>query len=209
MISVRTLVFITPFIYFLAPLASAQILPPDLEAEKPKMYHIYGRPKKGTKFKHVEAEFPVPFTKRYADLSTEQQEIYKRIYVWLSGESLKKDQTPPYPLEGLEAIYKPIIRKNLLVAKNETLFFIADINKEGEAEQVTIYSSPNREFNDFVNTVMFSTKFDPGTCDGEPCAMKFPFEIDLRFVNRSKDMQGVREHSSWRSGGANLSSGTQ
>ena len=209
MISVRTLAFITPFICFLAPLASAQTLPPDLEAEKPKMYHIYGRPKKGSKFKHVEAEFPVPFKKRYADLSTEQQETYKRIWVWLSGENLKKDQSPPYPLEGLEAIYMPIIRKNRLVAKNGVLFFIADINEEGEAEEVTIYSSPNREFNDFVNTVMFATKFEPGTCDGEPCGMKFPFEIDLRYINRSKDMEGVREHSSWKDSERNLSAGVQ
>ena len=199
MMSIRFLLVISPLIFLLSQEANAQTLPPDLTAEKPKMYRIYGRPKKGTKFKHVEAEFPVPLTKRYADLTPEQQEIYKRIYVWLSGEGLKKDQTPPFPEAGLESIYKPIIRKNLLVAKNKVLFFIADINEEGIAEEVTIYSSPNREFNEFVNTLMFATKFDPATCDGEPCAMKFPFEIDLRYVDRNSDIQGALNDGSWQS----------
>jgi hypothetical protein len=168
----------------------AQSLPPDLVAEKPKMYQLLGRPKVGSKFKHVEAEFPIPFDKKYSQLTEKQQEIYQRIYTWLSGIDIGADQTPPYPVKGLEAVYRPIIKKNLLVAKNKVLFFVADIDKEGIAKSVAIYSSPNREFNDFVNTLMFATEFEPGTCDGEPCAMKFPFEIDLRYVERNMDING-------------------
>lgn len=180
------------------PPPSTETLPPSVLEAKPKMYRILGDQKKGTKFRHVEAEFPVPFDKTYANLSEQQQNIYKEIYTWLSENKLTADQTPPYPAKGLEALYNPIIRKNKLIAINTKVFFVADIKETGEVDTVKIYSSPNREFNDFILSVMFSTEFVPATCAGEPCAMEFPFEIDLRYVNRSRDINGVYGNDSWQ-----------
>lgn len=159
-------------------------------AAKPQVYTIKGDRKKGTKFRHVEATSYIPFYKKYDELDDEQTRIYGRLYKILTERALGETEKPPFPVEGLQAIYKPLIRKNKLVAKNGTVFFIALIDKAGEAESVTVYQSPNREMTEFINILMFTTKFEPATCDGDPCAMEFPFEMELRYVDRNKDMAG-------------------
>ena len=72
------------------------------------------------------------------------------------------------------------------------VFFVALIDEEGEPEKVTVYQSPNREFTEFINILLFTTEFNPGTCDGTPCKMEFPFEMDLRFVQKNDILQGNR-----------------
>jgi len=177
----------------------AQTLPPEVVDAKPKMYRILGGRKNGTKFRHVEAEFPIPFDRSYSELKDNHRDIYRKIYTWLTETRLTSDQTPPYPKKGLSSLYKPIIKKNKLVAINKTVFFIADVKEDGEVDKVKIYSSPNREFNEFITALMFSTEFEPGTCAGEPCAMEFPFEIDLRYVNRNSNITGNVGSDSWAS----------
>jgi hypothetical protein len=157
---------------------------------KPKVYKILGDRKNGTKFRHVEAESYIPFNKSYEELDDYQQKIYGKLYKVLTERPLAETEKPPYPLKGLQALYKPIIRKNKLVAKNGTVFFVALIDEEGKAEKVTVYQSPNRKFTEFLNILMFTTEFEPGTCDGVPCEMEFPFEMELRYVDRTKDIMG-------------------
>ena len=178
------------FVCHAEEMPDVQTLPPEVVAAKPKMYQILGRKKNGTKFRHVEAEFPVPFDSIYSEMNKEHQEIYRKIYEWLMETPLREDQTPPYPAKGLRTLYKPIIKKNKLVAKNKSLFFIVDVDENGEAQKVKVYASPNKEFTEFVNILAFTTKFEPGTCAGEPCAMEFPFEIDLRYVHRNLYITG-------------------
>lgn len=161
-----------------------------VEAKKAKTYKIMGDQKKGTKFRHIEAESPIPFDKNYDELSDEHKKIYRRLYKVLTERALEETENPPFPAKGLRKLYKPLIRKNKLVAKNGIVFFVALIDEEGVSEKVTVYQSPNREFTEFVNILMFTTKFNPGTCDGTPCKMEFPFEMDLRYVQRNSDIKG-------------------
>ena len=196
--SVVYLAFIALLTLSQAAVVEAQTLPPEVVEAKPKMYQILGRPKKGSKFKHVEAEFPVPFDRSYSQLTEEQQDIYRKVHTWLTSNKLADDHTPPYPAKGLRAIYKPIIKKNKLVAINKTVFFIVDVKETGEVKQVRIYKSPNNEFTEFLNTLAFVTKFEPATCAGEPCAGEFPFELDLRYVHRNSNITGNVGSDSWQ-----------
>ena len=194
--------FLTMFISFTSHAETmppdVQTLPPEVVEAKPKMYEILGTAKVGSKFRHVEASFPVPFDRTYSALDEEQRGIYRKIYTWLTEKELAVDQTPPYPVKGLRSLYEPIIKKNKLVAINKTVFFIVDIKETGEVDQVKVYSSPNKEFTEFINILAFTTKFEPGTCAGEPCAMEFPFELDLRYVHRNTNITGNIGDSSWK-----------
>ena len=157
---------------------------------KPKMYTIKGDRKNGSKFRHIEASSPVPFTQTYEEFNDKHKSIYRQLYTILTETKLEDSQIPPFPEKGLQAIYRPIIKKNKLVAKNGMVFFVAQIDETGEPKKVTVYQSPNRLMTDFINTVVFATKFTPGSCDGEPCAMEYPFEMKLRYHKKNKDITG-------------------
>lgn len=142
-------------------------------------FRIMGDPAAGSKFRPVEVESPIPVDKRYSELTEEQKNIFRAGYGVLSAS-----EQPPFPKKGLESIYKPLIEGHTKVARGGTLFLIAMVNEKGKVENVAVYESPADMMTQLANTVLFSTEFDPASCDGKPCKMEFPFEFKLR--DRSK-----------------------
>lgn len=142
--------------------------------EEPRVFHIYGDALPGTKFKRKILSGPIPFDKPYSKLSERQKNIVRMDY-----EGIPDNETPPYPLHGLEAVYKPIIKAHQSILREGKLTAIALVNHEGDVEKVTVYKAPTTFFAELLNSILFSTKFEPGSCNGKPCNMEFFFDLEL------------------------------
>ncbi len=150
-----------------------------------KQYTIYGDKKPGTKFRHVEATSEIPFNKSYKKLSAEEKAIFRE----LNYESLADHETPPFPKKGLRELYKPIIKGHNVIADEGNLFLVAMVDQTGKVENVGVYESPSDEMTSYATAVLFNIKFDPATCNGEPCKMEFPFQFKLRPIIKSSKIR--------------------
>lgn len=148
-------------------------------ASAAQSYKLYGDARVGSKFRPVEVNSPIPLDKGYQQLNEEQQNWFKTSYY--SG--LNQTETPPYPVEGTEMIYKPIIKYRSIqmdLALAGTLFMVAMVDENGKVENVSVYESPSETITELATSVLFNTKFTPASCEGKPCKMEFPFEFKMK-----------------------------
>lgn len=138
-------------------------------------YRIMGDPAAGSKFRPVEVESGIPFDKRYSELTDAQKDLFRANY-----GVLKKTEHPPFPVKGMESIYKPLIKAHTKVSRGGTLFAVAMVDEKGKVANVAVYESPADAMTEMAQAVLLSTEFDPAVCDGNPCQMEFPFEFKLR-----------------------------
>lgn len=163
--------------FFLACFSTAAVV-------EAKTYNIYGDKRPGTKFRHIEATSDIPFNKSYKKLTAEQKALFRKRY-----DTIADNETPPFPTKGLREIYKPIIKGHLTIAHKGTLFMVAMVDETGKVADVGVYDSPSDKMTNYAATVLFNTQFDPATCNGEPCKMEFPFEIELREIEKSASLR--------------------
>ena len=149
------------------------------ERGEEKVYRWLGKAPKGSKMRPIEAISPIPFNKRYHQLDERQVAIYRSYF-----EGLKKSDTPPFPEKGIKEIYGPLIKGHKRIGGGGDLLIYSEINEEGGVNKVTVFESPSKKLADLATTIMFNTKFKPATCDGEPCAMEYPFYYDVPHRNR-------------------------
>ncbi len=144
-------------------------------------FKLMGESRSGSKFKQVDAVSPIPFNKNYTQLTEEQKELFRATY-----GGLAETEKPPFPVEGTQSIYRPIIEGHKEIARAGNLFLIAMVDENGKVENVSVYESPHTRMTEYASAVLFNTTFDPATCNGEPCKMEFPFEFKLRSIKRNK-----------------------
>ena len=144
-------------------------------AAAPKQYKLMGDRLPGTKFKQVIATSPIPFDKKYDELTAEQKQIIRANY-----GGLKDSEKPPFPANGTKSIYKAIHQAHKDIARPGSLFLIAMVDETGKVENVSVYQSPHDSMTQFATNVLFNTPFEPATCAGTPCKMEFLFEQKLR-----------------------------
>ena len=144
-------------------------------------FKLMGESRSGSKFKQVDAVSPIPFNKNYTQLTEEQKELFRATY-----GGLAETEKPPFPVEGTQSIYRPIIEGHKEIARAGNLFLIAMVDENGKVENVSVYESPHTRMTEYASAVLFNTKFEPATCNGDPCKMEFPFEFKLRSVKRNK-----------------------
>ncbi len=160
--------------FFLVVVALSAASQPITAKEDQVMYNLYGTAPLGTKMRPVEAKSPIPFNKKYSQLSQRQQNIFRSYF-----EGLKANDIPPFPENGLQEIYKPLVEGHKRVGGGGELLVFTEINEGGGVNKVIVYKSPSKELADLATTIMFNTKFKPASCDGEPCTMEFPFLYDV------------------------------
>ena len=146
-------------------------------------YRLLGSAPMGSNFRPVEAQSPFPFNKEFSQFTDHQQQLFRSAYEYAD------DETPPFPKGGTHKIYKPLIKGHDRVARGGWLSVLATIDENGKVEKVAIYESPSEAMTELALSVMYYTKFIPGTCAGEPCKMDYPFEFEMR--DRSKEMNSI------------------
>lgn len=131
-----------------------------------------GEPYTGTRIRRNVAEWVLPFNRRYAELTAQEQGLLKSQY-----EAMPEADEPPFPLNGLQSIYKPIAEahQKLLVAGD--LIIDVDVDAQGQTTSVSVIKSPDPLMTRVAAAVLFSERFKPAVCSGIPCKMQFPLRI--------------------------------
>lgn len=114
----------------------------------------------------------VPYDKRYAELTAEQQAYVKPEY-----EQLGPNDEPPYPLNGSGPIFSAISKAQGKLGTRGELIVYADIDSKGEATSISVLKSPDDEMTKFVASLLMMQKYKPALCNSVPCRMQFPFRM--------------------------------
>jgi len=117
----------------------------------------------------------IPFDKPYGQLTADQQNRFKRFYVAL-GES----DEPPFPLQGLGALYRPVSKGQQKLLVSGEFRADAEVDKDGNVSAVAVLQSPNEQVTKFMANVLLLTKFKPALCQGQPCSMGFPVKVTFK-----------------------------
>lgn len=137
-------------------------------------YNLRGDAPSGTKLQPVYAKAALPFDKRYFELTDEQRAQFRARF-----DSISASQVPPFPRNGLQDLYKPLIDAN---EKGESgvLQLNVVVNAQGQVEATTVVNAPSKQLAEASVVALRGMEFDPGYCAGEPCEMTFPVQINYR-----------------------------
>lgn len=116
----------------------------------------------------------VPYDKRYAELTPEQQAAVKALY-----EQLGPGDEPPFPADGLAPILKAVAAAQQKLQVTGGLTMAVQVNPQGEATSVEVLRSPDPRMVQFVAAVLMLQKYKPALCNGSPCTMQFPFRMEF------------------------------
>jgi hypothetical protein len=117
----------------------------------------------------------IPFDKSYGQLTAAQQNRFKTFYV-----ALGDGDEPPFPLNGLGALYRPVTQGQQKLLVSGEFRADAEIDKDGNLVAVAVLRSPNEEVTKFMANILLLTKFKPALCQGQPCSMGFPVKVSFK-----------------------------
>jgi len=120
----------------------------------------------------------LPYDKTYAELSPEQQRMFKSRFVQMA-----EGDEPPFPVDGLGPLFAAISKASRTVETGAgRLEMDVFVDETGSATKVDVIRSPDERLSKYAATIAMLTKFKPALCQGTPCAMGFP--VNLSFVRR-------------------------
>jgi hypothetical protein len=90
---------------------------------------------------------------------------------------IKEGDEPPFPLDGLQSIYKLLSQANDKFFDTGDLYFVATVDPAGQVQDVKISQSPSKEMTQFAANLVTLTKFKPAKCGGKACTMDFPVRV--------------------------------
>ena len=154
-------------------LLAAPIITPPLQA-KERSYYIYEDVSTGTRFKEKLFKSPIPVNKSYSKLKPKHQAWVRAHY-----DNMPENDTPPFPAKGYESIVKPLLTAYMQASRQGKVKAVAMIGEDGKTKKVDVHSPNNKEMAEFIAAVIYNTKFDAGTCNGEPCVMEYLLDIDV------------------------------
>jgi hypothetical protein len=126
--------------------------------------------------KEIRWSSKIPLNRTYAQLTPEQKAEFHAMY-----ESLPPGDEPPFPAEGLKAVFSAIKKAQEKLQARGDLNMAVTVGPDGKAKQVADYGSvDNPEMTKFAASVLLMTKFKPAVCAGAPCTMQFPFNLRLK-----------------------------
>lgn len=120
----------------------------------------------------------IPLNRTYEQLSPQEK---ARVHDWY--EYIDEGDEPPYPAKGLLPIYKAIGHARNIAPGQGELFVAVTVDPKGRAKEVQVMRSPGKEMTEFVASVLLLTKFKPAICEGKPCQMQFPLQLQFQQLN--------------------------
>lgn len=158
----------------LAAVASPAALAQEIAAPRYTMKEE--RPRTGSNLRRDTLVGPLPLNRRYEDLSPEERRRFHARYVQLGP-----GDEPPFPEDGLGAVYGPLHKAiGLGRIPRGVLEAIVHVDATGQATQVEILSSPAPELAKLTVLIGMEVRFKPAKCAGAACAMGFPVHLRIR-----------------------------
>jgi len=117
----------------------------------------------------------VPFDRTYAQLTPDQQRSFNGWY-----ERMNDTDEPPFPLEGLRAVYGPIAEAQLFVGVQGHLFLEVVVDSTGTPQEVRVFQTPNPRIARTISAIAMQVRFKPAMCEGRPCGMSFPISVQFK-----------------------------
>ncbi len=87
---------------------------------------------------------------------------------------------PPFPKKGIYALVKSIVNTQMVLNTSGKVSAIAEIDEQGRVVKIKVLESPHKILTDRVTSFITKTPFDPGLCDGAPCASEFLLEFRIK-----------------------------
>jgi hypothetical protein len=116
----------------------------------------------------------IPFDKPYDQLTLEQQRSFKGLY-----ERMTDTDEPPFPLEGLQAVYGPIAQAQLFAGVRGVLNLEVVVDSKGTPQEVRVLRTPNARIAQAIAAIVMQVQFKPAVCAGRPCRMGFPIGVQF------------------------------
>lgn len=120
------------------------------------------------------AEGGLPPDKRYAELTQEQKDKVRGQY-----QSMAADDEPPFPVDGLASLYRPIAQAQQSLRLEGRLEMEVEVDAAGKARSVGVRKSPSSKITQVAAAALMFQTYKPAVCGGQPCAMVFPLQVDL------------------------------
>ena len=122
--------------------------------------------------KAISAAFP--FEKRWHELTSEQQAMFRAKYV-----NLGDDDEPPFPEDGMGAVSREVRTYQNVVRVDGQLVLTVSIDEGGKPQSVFVFQSPDDKLAKAVAYAVMKINYKPARCAGKPCAMDFPFSFQF------------------------------
>lgn len=118
---------------------------------------------------------PLPFNKRYAELTTEERKLFKSNYV-----DMPEADEPPFPANGLASLYRRLYDVQRMLLVEGELDMDVDVAPDGKARAVSVRRSPSPEITQAAAAILVFEPYKPAICSGQPCAMMFPLRVSFK-----------------------------
>jgi hypothetical protein len=165
-----------PFSIVLALLVFLQAVPASAQSlEKPRYALKDDRPPTGSNIaRRVVEGSAIPLNRRYAELTAAEKALVKSQY-----EAMADADEPPFPVDGLEPIFKAIQRGQQQLLVDGPLDLVVDVDATGKPTAVAVMRSPDPEMTKFAASILVLQAYKPAVCGGQPCRMQFPFRMNF------------------------------
>lgn len=117
---------------------------------------------------------PVPFDKRYDELTMEQR---RTVRGWFP--LLQEGDRPPYPAQGMGDLLRAVSRVHQHLDEYGDLWLDIAVDERGVTQGATARRTPSLKVAEYAAEVLMAFRYTPAQCGGQPCAMSFPFRIKL------------------------------
>jgi hypothetical protein len=118
----------------------------------------------------------IPVDKTWEQFTPEERAELRSMY-----SSLKPEDEPPYPLEGMKPIFSALKKAQHILKARGELNMVVTVGADGKAARVEdLGGVHDAQMTELTQQVLLLTRYKPGTCNGTPCAMPFPFRLRLK-----------------------------
>ncbi|MET0983618.1 MAG: energy transducer TonB, partial [Telluria sp.] len=139
-----------------------------------KRYVMKEAPRVGSHLPEERATSLFPPAAKWEELSEVQKNTLRTMY-----PALERGDDPPYPLYGTRELYQAVLRQTELHdGVFGTVNVLLMVGADGKPKQANIVATTNPQLAKVVATTMMVQKYKPASCQGKPCDMAYPVDLD-------------------------------
>ena len=159
---------------FAAPALAAMLLLASLTPANAATYVLkQDRPRVGSSITHTLTKGPLPYDRRWSDLTPEQQALARE-----GQPDLPAGDSPPFPAEGLGPMYRKLIDGIWQLQLDGPVKLRVKVDAEGRATDVDVLTCPGGAVAEkFASGIVLLTPYSPGICGGSPCAKSYLVDL--------------------------------